>query len=521
MMNAHLARLLVVLGVVGCGDNDRAAVGPETVIDRAPAALSSRTHVEVAFHAVGAAASFTCSLDGATPAECASPWTFEVTDGMHQIAIASIDPGGVAGKPATASFTVDTVAPDTVITVGPSAVVMAATASFTFAASPAEAGATYECALDGAAFTACTSPMTTAALTDGDHAFRVRAIDAAGNVDPTPAMYAWAIDTMGPPIALVQTPADPSNVATPTFRFSTTEASTTFECQIDGVTTFAPCTSPYTAPMLPDGMHTFRVRATDAAQNQTMASYAWTVDTIAPAVAITGGPAGPTSTATPAFAFTVSADATVVECAVDAAVFAPCTSPTTTSTLGEGMHGFTVRASDAAGNLATASRTFAVDTVQPTVTIVSGPNGPTNHATPTWTFTTTDAPTVIECAIDSGAPAPCTGSFTPAASLGDGAHTFTVRVADAAGNQGTDARAIDVDTAPPVITITGGPTATTLDTTPTFTFTIAGTFVASRCRIDAAAFTPCAGTFTSSPLGGGPHVFEVQADDAAGNTGSA
>ena len=503
-----------------CGDNVVVPTGDLTVtFEAGPAEATNQVTAEFRFSAP-AAVRFTCALDDGPAAACSSPHAVTTDHGTHALTVTAYDELDHAGTPGAYPWRVDTVAPDTVITVAPSAVETTTTASFTFATAPAESDATFECAVDAAGFAPCTSP---ASVTRGDgvHTFRVRATDAVGNVDPTPAEHTWTIDTIGPPLTLLQAPADPSNVTAPVFTFSSSDAAATFQCQIDGVAPFAACTSPYTAPALADGAHTFRLRATDAAQNQTALSYTWTVDTVPPTVAITAGPSGATSTAAPTFQFTVSADAAVIECALDGGAFAPCTSPLTTSTLAEGAHELVVRAADAAGNVATASRAFTVDTIAPTVAIVSGPSGVTNLATPTWTFTTTDAPTVIECALGAAPAVPCTGSFTPAAALADGPHTFTVRVADAAGNEGTDARMIVVDTAPPVITITSGPTGTILDPTPTFTFTIAGGFTVSRCRIIPGAFVPCAGTFTPAPLGGGPHTFEVEADDEAGNTGRA
>ena len=79
----------------------------------------------------------------------------------------------------------DTSPPETAIDSGPSGTFTNSSASFTFSSS--ETGSTFECSLDAGAFGSCTSPKSYSGLSDGSHTFSVRAIDAAGNVDATPA----------------------------------------------------------------------------------------------------------------------------------------------------------------------------------------------------------------------------------------------------------------------------------------------------------------------------------------------
>jgi hypothetical protein len=90
----------------------------------------------------------------------------------------------------------DTTAPETTIDSGPSGTVSSASASFGFSSS--EAGSTFQCSLDGAAFASCSSPKDYTGLSDGSHTFEVKATDAAGNTDATPASRSWTVETSAP-----------------------------------------------------------------------------------------------------------------------------------------------------------------------------------------------------------------------------------------------------------------------------------------------------------------------------------
>jgi 3-phytase len=85
----------------------------------------------------------------------------------------------------------DTTPPDTSITSGPAGTVTSRDATFAFSSS--ESNSTFQCRLDGAAYAGCSSPMTATGLGDGSHTFYVRATDAAGNVDATPASRTWSV----------------------------------------------------------------------------------------------------------------------------------------------------------------------------------------------------------------------------------------------------------------------------------------------------------------------------------------
>jgi hypothetical protein len=96
--------------------------------------------------------------------------------------------GGQGGGEAPPS---DITPPETTITAAPAGTVRTGGATFSFIAN--EANPRFECRLDTAAFAPCTSPVAYAGLASGTHAFAVRAVDAAGNIDPTPAGHSWRV----------------------------------------------------------------------------------------------------------------------------------------------------------------------------------------------------------------------------------------------------------------------------------------------------------------------------------------
>ena len=174
------------------------AMAPETTIDSGPEGATNDNDPSFAFSSSEVEATFECRLDGpgaavGTFASCLSPKSYtDLADGTYTFRVRATDPvPNTDPTPATRSFTVDLPPPETTIVSGPVGTTNDNTPTFGFSGS----GTGFECRLDGASFAACGSPFTTASLADGPHIFDVRAKDAFGQLDPTPASRPFTVET--------------------------------------------------------------------------------------------------------------------------------------------------------------------------------------------------------------------------------------------------------------------------------------------------------------------------------------
>lgn len=408
---------------------------PDTMIVEAPAELVNTGTATFEFTASHANAHFECSIDGEDAIPCSSPYTRVIGDGSHVFSVRAINKNNMADQtPAEHLWTIDTVPPDTMFTEVPPPMDNSVMVRFGFSSS--EENVTFDCALDGGAYVACTTGSELGPMADGSHSFAVRAHDRAGNVDASPAIHAWSIDTATPDTQILSGPdgAVATNSATFTFVSPDAGSGAAFQCSLDG-NAMVDCVSPYTLNNLSMGMHTFQVRVRDAVGNfdPTPAARTWTVDLDDPDTMITSGPQGMTSTASASFMFTSNEIGVTYSCSLDGAPFEACTSPAGYANLSQGSHTFAVRATDAANHTdaTPATRMWTVDTEPPDTTITSGPMGMTTATDASFAFTSNEAGVTFECSLDGGAPAACTSpaSYT---NLAVGAHDFSVRATDAA-----------------------------------------------------------------------------------------
>ena len=252
---------------------------------------------------------------------------------------------------------------DTEITSAPETTENKGDGSFAFRAN--DSIASFECSLDNAAYGPCSSPHPYSGLSEGAHTFAVRAIDAVGNFDPSPASHGWTID-LPPETAITSAPSNSVASTTALFEFQADQPGR-FECSLNGGP-FAPCDSPKSYAGLSEGIHAFEVRAIDAGGqvDASPATRVWRVDTTPPETGITSGPSGAVRSRDATVEFE-STEPGTLECSLDEEAFSPCVSPMSYSGLGEGEHKFSVRATDEAGNLdpSPALRAWEVDAAPP------------------------------------------------------------------------------------------------------------------------------------------------------------
>ena len=411
----------------------------------------------------------------------------------------------------------DTTAPETTITSAPAPFSSQGAATFGFASD--DPAATFECSVDGAPRVTCASPYTRT-LGNGTHTFSVRAIDPAGNGDPTPAERVWTIDTVPPETIMLLAPPAVDNSVMVRFEFRSNEPAAVFQCSLDGAA-YTACTSGGLVGPIGDGPHSFAARARDPAGNvdTSPAIHAWVADTSTPDTTLLSGPSGATASTSATFTF-LSPDAgsgATFQCALDGAAYAACTSPRELSGLTAGAHVFAVRVRDAAGNFdpTPATRAWTVDFTPPATTIVTGPSGVESLASASFTFVASEPDATFACSLDQAPFAPCVSPYI-AASLAQGDHAFAVRATDAAGNvDSTPATRAWTDTIPPDVAITAGPASgDTSGPRVSFAFTVSGG--AATCSLDNAPFTGCASPLVTN-LPAGPHELRVRATDGAGN----
>jgi hypothetical protein len=401
------------------------------------------------------------------------------------------------GNASSGSFTVTVrdVTPPTVTTPGTTTVsvngVTTATVSFTVTSS--------------AGTPSCTPPSGSS-FPLGTTTVSCSATDASGNTGS--ASFSVIVQDVTPPTLTL--PA----TQTVNVNASTTVAVTYSATAADGATPITPACTPPSGSTFSLGTTSVSCTATDAAGNTASGSFNVVVqDTTPPTVSISSGPSGTVANATASFSFTANEGS--LACALDGASFASCSSPQAYAGLGDGSHTFRVRATDAGGNAATATRTWSVDTTPPTFstpgTLTLEANGPSG-AVASFSVTAADdgvplLPGAVTCS-------PTSGSLFPL-----GTTPVQCSAADTLGNVGTASFDVVVrDTTPPTLIVAGITVAATTDAGIRRTDPAMASYLRSLRATDVVSPSVVVTTDAPDLFPVGTTPLTIRAVDGAGNT---
>jgi hypothetical protein len=516
--------------------------------------------------------------------------SYVLADGVHSFKVTATDAAGnTSALSAALTVSIDATAPNAPAVVGfsPDSGVVGdgiTNVNRVVVTGTAEAGSTVQ-VYDGTALLGNATAngsgawsFATATLADGVHAFTAKSADIAGNISSASTTMNVTVDTAAPNTPTVTAFSPDSAVigdgitnANVLTLSGGTGAGSTVQI-FDGAALLGSATAnaggvwSFVTATLAEGNHTFTAKATDLAGNASAVSSVLSVkvDTLAPSApaiasfSTDSGVIGDGITNDNTLVLTGTAQANSAVKVFDGATLLGSATTNAggswsfaTGTLADGAHIFAAKAIDAAGNTSAASTTLnvTIDTSAPGAPTISAyvpespggagsgsVNGVTNanlltllgSATAGSTVQIYDGSTLI-----GSANATSSGSWSLNTSqLLDGAHNFTARSTNAAGNLGVASAplALMVDTvapgAPKIVSFSPDSGTVGDGTTSANVLTLSGTSEAfATVKVyDGGALlglaTANAGgnwSFATVTLSNGAHAFTAAATDTAGN----
>ncbi len=316
----------------------------------------------------------------------------------------------------------------------------------------------YEMKIDDGMFSTQKSPITLPSLVDGIHDITIRAIDVLDH--HTDGIVKVYIDTTKPlSFKPVISPSGWTNNIQPTIYFNTSDPLSGIDHYMISINdgNFSNQTSPYTLPVLPEGIHTIKVRAFDKAGNYNDGTVNTFIDLNIPETFVANIlPSTWTRNNRPTITFSATDNLSKIsnfKVRIDNGGYTEQTSPYKLPVLSDGVHNITVQALDNAGNYIEKSVFAYIDTNPPRkFSPITEPLGWTKTV-PEVTFETIDNTSGIdhyELLINNKLIGSVESPYK-LPELNDGKHTISVRAYDLAGNFQEESINIYLDTIKPKI----------------------------------------------------------------------
>ncbi|MDO9173603.1 MAG: Ig-like domain-containing protein, partial [Actinomycetota bacterium] len=422
----------------------------------------------------------TCAVDGGAAEPCASPFIAStLTDGPHSMTVSATDGAGNSGS-ATRNFTIDTGTP-AAPTISTPATDISTNDTTPALIGNAEANSTVTIfddadpigtAVAGAGGGWSFTPSTPWSV--GPHAITATATDAAGHASPASTVRTITVDLAAPPAPTITTPATNTVTSNQTPVIGGSAEANSIVTIRDGASSIGSVTAGVSGawsftPSTPlnESAHAITATATDEAGNTGPASAqrTITVDLTNPSVTISSpAPGSSIGDPTPDVLFSVADQYPGSSaCAVDGAASTPCSSPYTMPSLTDGPHSITVSHVDQAGNSASSTTNFDIDTQAPAAPVITNPPADivTSFSVGVLAGTAEAGSTVTGYlfGIAAGSTvADATGHWEAltGASRPEGTYVITATATDAAGNVSTfsESRTVVIDQTAPIVSIT-------------------------------------------------------------------
>lgn len=341
-------------------------LAPTITILNKPNAYTQQTSAVVAFNSDDSGSkidSIKCRLDDGALAECVSPVTFPVLgQGKHSFkTVVSDRAGNLIEK--TVSWHVDTIAPTLVVSKAPEALSRDKNPYVSFSATDTVVVGSgidrFACQLDAGTVANCTSPLTLKKVPDGPHTIRIAALDRAANMAVEERTF--FVDDTPPTITVIAAPSQYLNSTTAEFSLLTVDPNggngsglESLMCKLDNGALQA-CGTLQVFNDLAQGSHAAVFALKDRAGNTTTRFFPFVVDNVAPSIPIFASrPADSSNAKMSRFTYS-STDGTgsgiqSYLCQLDNGPTEVCGGTKTYNNLPAGLHSFSVRASDKAGN---------------------------------------------------------------------------------------------------------------------------------------------------------------------------
>jgi large repetitive protein len=480
-----------------------------------PESISNAVSKRFVF-AASETSSFECSIDHGSFEVCSSPLDVAgLLEGEHSIDVRGTDGAGNLGNTASYTWIVDVTLP--LLAVGQfspaEGISNAKVVSVEFSS---DENAVFYCSFDGSDFSVCSSPYSNSILSEGSHEFQVYAQDAAGNAS-APADLIWSIDFSAPQISWGALIPSGTYISSSSLSAQVLSAEPTVFSWVLNNLGLNGSGSTQLLQDLGEGEHDLSVTGLDTAQNMSnRLVHSFVVDQTNPVANLQADINGVRTLRTDnRFVFAANEEA-MFDCQLDGAGFSSCSSPFLVSGLAEGSHLFSVRAKDLAGNLSeVVSVEWEVDLTLPTLSIAANQTGSFSYS---FTLSADEEVQGMECSLDGQVFASCSSPVSYSA-LSVGAHNFSARAIDVAGNTGP-ASSLTFAITNPVTTqiVSMNPSAPITNiTSMSIGFSSNFTGASFVCSWDGEASTPCTSPASRSGLADGNHSFKVWAMDSAGN----